>query len=125
MIQPSAPLTTIPSELRVKILQYLLPEFSANSTWDQHATRYRHHQIIMRREKAGSWIGQIPKCNQYSILSVNRQISAEAKRLIHDQSFQTSLCEGSDIMESIQADFRAETPGLMEEPSWLPAVRSQ
>ena len=24
-------------------------------------------------------------------------------------------------MESIQADFRAETPGLMEEPSWLPA----
>ena len=55
--------------------------------------------------------------SQYSILSVDRQINAEAKRLIHNQSFQIPICEGSGIVESSQA----ETSELMEEPSWSPA----
>ena len=116
-------LTTLPSELRLKIFQYVLPELGPTTTWDHYTTvaaQYKQYRAVKFREKDRPWIMGRPRRNHYSILRVSKHINADIRHLMHCQSFQVSVREGPDAMERILADLRCQAAGITDKTSWLP-----
>lgn len=123
MTQPAekACLTTIPTEVRAQILQYVLPEYTPTTTWDQWVSHTTCHRTTKSKVKDGRWNKATPTRNHHSILIVERQLIAETKRLIHHQSFQVSIEEGSETSDWMIADLRFESCRIDVNASWLPA----
>jgi len=121
MTQPTrkACLTTIPTELRAKILQYVLPEYTPTTAWDQCASDWKSYRITASKTKDGEWTKATPARNHHSILLVKKELTAEAKRLMHCQSFQTSIKEGSGTSDWIVADLQSERRGIDVNAAWL------
>jgi len=123
MAQPTRQVgfATIPAEVRAKILQYILPEYTPTTSWDQCVSQDENHRTTKSKAKDGRWEKATPAKNHHSILLVEKQLSAEAKRLIHRQSFQVSIQEGSETLDWMVADLRFESCGIDVNASWLPA----
>lgn len=123
MAQPSmkACLTTVPTEVRAKILQYVLPECTPATIWDQCASGSKYHQITKLKTKDGRWTWATPARNHYSILLVNKQLTAEVKRLINCQCFRVSIQEGSQTLDWTVASLQSKRCGTDTNTSWLPA----
>lgn len=104
--------------MRAQILQYVLLEYTPTTTWDQWVSYTTCHRTTSKA-KDGRW--NKATRNHHSILLVERQLTAEAKRLIHHQSIQVSIEEGSETLDWMIADLRFESCGIDVNASWLPA----
>lgn len=104
----NAGLMSIPREVRVKILQYVLQGYSPATTWDQCASKYINRRIMGWKGEDETWIRTLPAPNHHSIFLVNRQLSAEAKRLMYCQSFQYSIQEALETFNWMVSDMQFE-----------------
>jgi len=116
MVQSPAPalLTTIPRELRVEILGYVLSPIGPRTIWCHIATQNQIFRDIMYREQNGISIKSRPVENQYSVSLVNKQLRHEAKHLMHYQSFEVAVIQRYDPLERNLEQWTATA-------SWLPA----
>lgn len=78
---------TIPIEVRAQILQYVLPEYTPTTTWDQCVSRCLNYRNAKPKAKDGRWNKATPVKNHHYILLVKKQLTAEAKSLLYYQSF--------------------------------------
>lgn len=116
MAQSPAPayLTTLPRELRTKILEYVLSPMGPRTTWCHIATQNKIFRDMLYREQNGISIKSRPVENQYSVSLVNQQLRHEAKPIMHCQSFEVAVIQKYDALGRNLEEWRARA-------SWLPA----